>query len=310
MVPAEVGTRQTVVARKRDAARRPSLTRGGRPATPSIVPVMGYVGERKPQAMGARASLEVPFDSAALDAVVELEPDGSAVVSGERLEHAAVISERHRIARELHDGVLQSLTGAALQLEAMLSLVECSPEDAHERLRDLQQLIVDEQRELRRWVDSLRRQSGIRSCKNLPDSLATLCRHVSHCGLQVELLCRVGTSVPARLRHHVYRLVQEGLSNIARHAHAEHAWVEVRPQRDRIEVVLEDNGKGFSFLGRFELATLRAGALGPVSLIERVDSLAGTLVLTSTPGGSRIEISIPSVALRCSAPPREPGRAA
>src|SRR5689334_21307369 len=85
--------------------------------------------------------------------------------SKERLEQAAMHDERLRLARELHDGVLQSLAGAALQLEAMSRLIDENPGAAHERLRDIEKLIADEQRELRQWIQKLQ--------PTVPPSIAT-----------------------------------------------------------------------------------------------------------------------------------------
>src|SRR5690348_4931189 len=70
-------------------------------------------------------------------------------------EHA--LNERLRLARELHDGLLQVLTGVTLQLEAARSLVQSDPGSACAQIREIQELIADRQRELREWVDSVRK---------------------------------------------------------------------------------------------------------------------------------------------------------
>src|SRR6266487_3308089 len=75
--------------------------------------------------------------------------------SKERLEQAAMQDERVRLARELHDGVLQSLAGAALQLEAMSRLIEVDPDEARARIKEIEKLIAEEQRELRHWIRKL-----------------------------------------------------------------------------------------------------------------------------------------------------------
>jgi hypothetical protein len=72
--------------------------------------------------------------------------------SKERLQN----DERARLARELHDGVLQSLTGAALQLKALSRMIGRDPDAVRQRLHDIEQMIQDEQRELRLWIDSAR----------------------------------------------------------------------------------------------------------------------------------------------------------
>jgi signal transduction histidine kinase len=69
--------------------------------------------------------------------------------------------------------------------------------------------------------------------------------------------------------------------------------VEFKITRDRVYITVTDDGRGFPFSGRYDLAALTDAQLGPVSLKQRVASLHGELVLTSTLIGSRLEISLP-----------------
>jgi signal transduction histidine kinase len=212
-----------------------------------------------------------------------------------RIERAATFNERSRLARELHDGVLQSLTGAALQLEAMVPLVDNDPQAARERLREIQDLIVEEQLQLRTWITSMQRDRFLSSTSHahLPEALQTLCRRVSRWGPRVEFVLPDAAAVPGALGDQVYRLVKESLSNVTRHAHAQVARVELQVLKDSVRIVVEDDGCGFPFHGRYDLATLNARRLGPVSLKERIASLDGTLLLTSTLSGSRLEMRLP-----------------
>src|SRR5690242_7714521 len=97
--------------------------------------------------------------------------------SKERLEDAAKRDERSRLARELHDGILQALTGAALQLEALAQLEGTDPRAASQRLHEIAQLIADEQRTLRTWIQAVNPPSAaaMATSTDLGNALRTLC---------------------------------------------------------------------------------------------------------------------------------------
>ena len=221
--------------------------------------------------------------------------DANHLFSKARIERNAAVNERLRLARELHDGVLQSLTGAALQLEAMVRRKDNDPEAVLERLREMQDLIVQEQGELRKWIQGMKRASPAATVSHadLAAALDTLCRRIMCWGPRVELTGPAAGMISATLGDEVYRLVEESLSNVARHAHAQVARVEIRILPNDVRIVVEDDGCGFPYRGRYDLAALNSRGLGPVSLKERVGSLDGDLVLTSTLSGSRLDISLP-----------------
>ena len=209
---------------------------------------------------------------------------------------AAIQDERERLARELHDGVLQALTGAALQLEALSRLVEVDPLAARQRLRNIEELITEEQRELRSWIQKLRPTPAISRVSevDLSAALEKLCQRAQRdWGLQVVLTAGDHESAPRTLWPEIYRIVQEALNNVGRHALAAIARVELRTTRDRVYITVTDDGRGFPFRGRFDLVGLVDGHMGPVSLKERVAYLGGDLVLTSTHTGSRLEVTLP-----------------
>jgi len=216
--------------------------------------------------------------------------------SMQRPEHAAVLDERARLARELHDGVLQSLTGARLQLEALSRLIDENPQAVRQRLHDIEEFIAEQQRELRLWIQKLHPtvRPAAPSNTDFAEALKMLCRQIEwQWALRVELIVSDSKKIPRTLADHVYRLVQEALSNVARHAHAQVGYVDLEILEDRVFLVVADDGNGFAFHGRYDLDTLTAKQLGPASLKERVASLRGELVLTSALSGSRLEISLP-----------------
>lgn len=215
--------------------------------------------------------------------------------SKERLEHAAMADERVRLARELHDGLLQTLCGTLLQLEALSVLIDENPHAARQRLRDIGDLLSDEQRNLRVWIRNLNTRTSVSmvSSADLVAALSKLCQQVEkQWGLRVTLTTGSGM-IPRTRGDEVYRLVQESLANAAKHALAEMVDVGILITRDSVRVTVADDGVGFPFHGRYDLATLMDSNLGPRSLKERVASLGGELVLTSTLSGSELEMTLP-----------------
>jgi signal transduction histidine kinase len=215
-----------------------------------------------------------------------------------RLRQAAAAEERHRLSRDLHDGVLQSLTGAALQLETVQRLWDTEPRAARDRLAAIQRLIADEQRDLRVLI----RESKVAAfglaggSAGLEASLRELVPRLEGVwGLRAELQVeRLDHQSCAALAHDICLIVQEGLVNAARHGAASEVRVTVAAADGDIRIVLSDNGRGFPFQGEYDYAALTALRLGPVMLKERVRSLGGTMAIRSTAAGARLDIRLPA----------------
>ena len=215
--------------------------------------------------------------------------------SKERLQREAISDERTRLARDLHDGVLQALTGVILQLEAAAGLITKDPEVARAHIRAIGDSIAAEQREVR-LIQKLK-PAATPSLASVPELAAALEVLRDRIGQQWPLrihlvICGRG-GIPRSLGDNVYRIVQEGLSNIARHARAEVAHVVVGVLFDKVCITVQDDGCGFPFQGRYDLAALIARGLGPISLRERVAALRGELILNSSVSGSHLEITLP-----------------
>jgi signal transduction histidine kinase len=202
-----------------------------------------------------------------------------------------------RVSRDLHDGVLQSLAGAALKLETIRWLVRTEPELARDRLADVQRLIAQEQRALRLFI-----QDPKFTPLSTPLADAPL-----HCRLRdlvrrLEALWGVRVSLEQEhldeqrvnlLADDVCHIVQEAVVNAARHGGATQIAVCAGLRGGRLCLIASDNGRGFAFRGHYDHAALAALRLGPVRLKERVNTLGGTVTIDSTPGGARLEIEIP-----------------
>jgi len=224
-----------------------------------------------------------------------------------RLSESAAFEERVRLARDLHDGVLQSLAGTALQLETARRLLAADPPAAREIIESVQDSLTQEQRDLRHFVDGIRTRHAAESAvtPDLRERLREVRDSVSgQWGLAVDVLlendfepCVLATGITADdLTLDVAFIVHEGLVNSARHAQATRAWARVRCTDERVEVVVGDDGLGFAFQGRLDTAALRDLGTGPRTLMQRVESLGGTLTVESGAGGSRIEVTLPLAA--------------
>jgi signal transduction histidine kinase len=208
-----------------------------------------------------------------------------------------VTAERVRLARELHDWLLQSLTGIALDLQSLYKLVETDAQKARTRITRIQNAVATQQRELRAFIEDLqlvRNASG--EPPTLGERLTGLARRFrEQWNLAVELdfdpVVHLETD---EIQGEIYALVTEAVSNAAKHSGGTRVRVKVRRKDGRIIVTIEDDGKGFPFLGKYTLAQLVELRRGPVTLKERIQSLGGDMVVSSSTGGVAVEARIPS----------------
>ena len=215
----------------------------------------------------------------------------------QRLREGAATEERVRVARNLHDGLLQSLAAIALQVESAHRLLKSNPAEADERLLDVQDLLLTEQRDLRAFVHELKPAAV------LPEDLGgQLCTQIEALGARVSrqwgvhvdlALGGANASLPGKLAHEVYRLVQAALFNAAQHAHASRVLVRLSTEDGEVRIAVQDDGRGFPFRGRFTLADLFVMREGPESIKQRVKALHGDLLLDSSESGSRIDVALP-----------------
>ena len=262
---------------------------------------MNMVVSAAQDSVGSRSDSVQQAGSFHEDAMLEGPPwRGTADVDGrfsqQRPGNADMQNERGRVARELHDGILQSLSGATMHLEVVARLIQADPAAAEHRLREITRMLSEQQRELRNWIGQFHPATPqpAASASEIRDSLDELRQRAQwQYGVPVELRVAWHGGVPRALKDEICRIVQEGLTNIGKHARASAAQVSMRFAVDRVEIVVSDDGVGFPFHGRFGLADLARRQIGPVSLRERIASLHGSLMLTSTSSGSRLEVSVP-----------------
>lgn len=204
---------------------------------------------------------------------------------GARLARA---EERTRIAREIHDTLAQSLTAIALQLEGAARSVDANPERAKARVAralDVARVGLDE---ARRSVLNLRGAPG--GGTPLPEALAALARTLTaDTGVRVHVRTAGARPVPQRLEPELFRIAQEALTNVGRHAHATEAEVTLSSTPRGVRLSIRDNGKGFA------PRAVPAGRLGLVGMRERAALLGGRLRIATSPrGGTTVTVSAPA----------------
>lgn len=198
--------------------------------------------------------------------------------------------ERNRLAREIHDTIAQGLSATALQLETADALLDLDPAKARAALQKALELTRANLDEARRSVMDLRAAPLERRtfCEALTDLVN---RYAEEWNLDAEIeLIGGDRPLPVRIEAGLYRMAQEALTNIVRHAHATKIHIRFVTQPDQLELIIADNGKGFDTDQR------EAGRFGLVGLNERAKLLGGTLELCSDPGeGTTVTITIPLV---------------
>lgn len=194
-------------------------------------------------------------------------------------------AERRRLARELHDGTGQALTSILLGLSAVEHAD--SVEAARRAAQSLRELVVATLREVRQLAVDLRPKAL--DDFGLEPALRRLGQSVRETtGLDVQVEARAGGHrLPAEVETAVYRIVQEALGNVLRHADARHVSVVLTRKNGTVSIVIEDDGCGFDPLAP-------AAGMGIAGMRERVSLLDGVLDLESAPGaGTTIVVAIP-----------------
>lgn len=214
----------------------------------------------------------------------------------ETVRDNAVAEERLRFARDLHDGILQSLSGTALHLQCLRHLIENDVRAALFSLTEVQEALAADQREVRSFIMKLRSAMEPDDEPRLGARLTSLGQRIQReWGLKVSVeTTPLIEIVGPGMAEEIYRVVKEALTNAAIHSNASRVWVEVHIRNERVRISIEDNGRGFAFSGRFDLKDLIEMKRGPVTLKERVIAVGGNLVIDSKPGRVRIDIDLPT----------------
>jgi signal transduction histidine kinase len=210
------------------------------------------------------------------------------------LRARAIEAERSRISRDLHDGILQTLLSVEIQLDVLRRRVPTAPDQTVSGLANLQQTVRNEGAELRHMVTDLR-PLRVQSADlvDLMRGFAERFRNESALALDL-LIDSAELQSPDRICRELFQIYREALNNIKKHAKASHVVVKLTQDDSALTLVVDDNGEGFSFAGKFTGDELDRLRLGPISIKERTRTVGGVLTIESNPGhGARLTIEIP-----------------
>jgi signal transduction histidine kinase len=204
------------------------------------------------------------------------------------LEQLAVSRERNRLARELHDTLAHTLSGTAVQLEAIKTLWETDPAQARAMLEQSSKAIRSGLTETRRALQALRAsplaELGLAlAVRELAESVA----EQSGARLDWQGPERVDNLVPA-VEQGVYRVAQEALANVAKHASAQHLAVQLVQNNGRLTLQVADDGCGFE-LNNIDIQN----HFGLKGMQERAEMIGGTLEIETQPGtGTTLRLTV------------------
>jgi signal transduction histidine kinase len=213
------------------------------------------------------------------------------LLRGQTEQHArnvAVLEERQRLSRELHDSVTQSLYGIALYAEAGgRALADGALEPVASNLREISETTQEALSEMRLLLFELR--PPLLHEQGLAAALHARLRAVeSRAGLVTDFSSETDERFAPQTEQELYRVAQEALNNVLKHAHAARVSVRLAPSNGHVKLEIADDGVGF------EPALQGAGGFGLNGMRERVERLGGTLEIDSAPGaGTHVQAEVP-----------------
>ena len=225
------------------------------------------------------------------DLLVELESANEQLREyAAQAEELAAVQERNRLARELHDSVTQTIFSMTLTAESSRILLKRDPNQVEPQLDRLNELAQGALEEMRTLILELRpaavAQDGL---------IPALHKHVDSLkqrdGLVVELNIHGDSSIGSEQEEGLFRIVQESLNNVSKHARVDKALVTLQQTNGRVVLAVEDQGVGFDV----SEVPLGEEHMGLTSIRERTEMLKGNLKVESSPGkGTRITVDIPA----------------
>ena len=205
------------------------------------------------------------------------------------LRDLAVLEERNRLARELHDSITQALYSLTLFAEAGLRFAQSGDlaqgthymgrisETSQQALKEMR-LLVYELRPL-----ALEREGLVGALSQRLDAVER------RAGVDPQLLLDEPLELPARLEEELYRIAQEALNNALKHAVASSVVVRIATGEGQVEREVEDNGQGFD-----PAAARNSAGMGLNNICDRAERLGGSAVVTSSPGGgTKVKVKVP-----------------
>jgi signal transduction histidine kinase len=209
----------------------------------------------------------------------------------QRMQKLSVLEEKNRIARDLHDGLVQSLASLDLRVQVCLRLCQESPQEVRTELADLQRIVRAEHEELRNFMKRLRTPALFQD--DLAQAIKAYIQNFEReNALTIKLTIEPEELVlPRRISNEIYQIIHEGLTNVKKHAAAHEVSIKLSRDEGSANLVISDDGCGFST--RLQADDVSRGR-APWSIYERARALKGTLAVDSSPGkGSTLSIRLP-----------------
>ncbi|MFC0300698.1 histidine kinase [Virgibacillus soli] len=203
---------------------------------------------------------------------------------------SAVIEERQRLARDLHDAVSQQLFALTMMSEAAVKQFDKKPEIARKQIKEVAQAALQAQTEMRALLLHLRpvHLSGEPLAKGIHKLIAEL---KQKCQINFQVLIEDDLILSEVVEDHIFRIVQESLSNTLRHANATDVKIEISQRNQELFVHIRDNGIGFDI----NRDKNKKASYGLKTMQERSQELGGTFTIRSNKDeGTYIDIRIPS----------------
>jgi signal transduction histidine kinase len=208
----------------------------------------------------------------------------------EEVQKLAIVDERLRISRDLHDGIIQSIYAVSLSLEEVLELIETDSAGAGARVDRAIDRLHTTIGDIRQFIVGLGPESDV----GLPLALESLARELlsgsgAELALDVGGAGEIGGRLAPEAEHELVQIVREALSNVARHSQAHHATLTVQVAGEVVEIRVEDDGVGFDPAVRLD-----GTHFGLANLRDRAGAFGGTIRIESDPGkGTRIIVRLP-----------------
>jgi PAS domain S-box-containing protein len=228
------------------------------------------------------------FSREAIDLALSVGDQTALAIENARLhtqiEHTAVAAERNRIARDLHDAVTQTLFSASMIADVLPRIWQRNQAVGQQKLEELRELTRGALAEMRTLLLELR------PAKLAEIELADLVRQLAdgitgRARIAVALSTEGQAESPPDVKVALYRIAQEALNNVAKHARAQHVQIELHCHPETISLAVADDGCGFVF------ATITPAHLGLGIMRERAETIGATLTVESTPGdGTKIGV--------------------
>ena len=205
----------------------------------------------------------------------------------EKARGAAIIEERQRLARDLHDAVSQQLFALNMMSSASIKIMDRDIETAKSQMIDVADLASKAQVEMRALLLHLRpiqlsEDSLCTGISKLVDELE------KKSGVNFQLTFDEIPELPRGIEENLFRIVQESLGNALRHANASEIRITIKLKQNQLLLHIKDNGSGF------EVSNQKKGAYGLGSIQERCDEIGGQFRIASRPSeGTLVEVRVP-----------------